>query len=452
MKKKLSVVTAGLVALVVLGAASPTPAAVAAGAAAVTATAPGAVASPPAAALADRSEAAKKKKRARFAVRSGVTLSNPLNESRNAINQKVLRVINHTRRGSTIRLASWNFDSWPYVTALTNAHRRGVSVRLLMARTMADNQGSGGPFAALRRNLAGSGNAQRKAADRSWARTCDHSCRGKGGAMHAKYYIFSRVGNSKKVVMNTSANLTAAAGRDVQWNDLFTTVGRDKTYDQYMLAFKQATADKPAPHLRYKDGDIVGFFFPLYNRKHPAMQMLEQVRCQGAKGAGTKGRTSIRVAQDVFNNEIGRQLALKLLQLHRRGCDVKVVYSQAVGASREIIKKLPHNHLVQDTNGDGAYDRYLHAKVLAISGRYGKNRGERIVLNGSANWSGTAIQSDEQGMIIDRDGVEKQYGAWINQMFRTHLVSVPYDPELDPDNDDPEMRRAVLDPYREMEG
>lgn len=451
MKKKLSVVATGLVALVALGAASPTPSAFAAGAAAVTTTAPAALASAPAPMAADRSTA-KKKRPKKFAVRPGVTLANPLNDTRNAINQKVLRSIDNARRGSIIRLASWNFDSWPYVTALTRAHRRGVSVRLLMARTMAENQGGGGPFAALRTNLAGAGNAQRKLADRSWARTCDHSCRGKGGAMHAKYYIFSRVGNSKKVVMNTSANLTAAAGRGVQWNDLYTTVGREKTYDQYMLAFKQATADKPAPHLRFRDGDITGFFFPLYNRKHPAMQMLDQVRCQGAKGAGTNGRTAIRVAQDVFNNEIGRQLALKLLKLHRRGCDVKVVYSQAVGASREIIKKLPHNHLVQDTNGDGAYDRYLHAKVLAISGRYGKNRGERIVLNGSANWSGTAIQSDEQGMIIDRDGIEKQYGAWINQMFRTHLVSVPYNPELDPDNDDPELRRVVLDPYREMEG
>ncbi len=452
MKKMLSVVTTGLLALVVLGAASPTPSAVAAGAGAVTTTAPAAVASVSLPAVAAEKKAAEKRKKKKFAVKPGLTLSNPLNDTKRAINSKVLRVIDNARRGSTIRMVSWNFDSWPYVRALTRAHRRGVSVRLIMARTMANGQGGKGPFATLRGNLAGYGNAGRPLKMRSWARTCDQSCRGKGGAMHAKYYIFSHVGNSKKVVMNTSANLTAAAGRGVQWNDLYTTVGRTKTYNEYMKVFQEAVADKPAPYHRFKDGTITGFFFPLYNRKHPALNMLEKVRCYGAKGAGINGRTAIRVAQDVFNNDIGHKLALKLRQLHRRGCDVKVVYSQAVGASKSVIKQLPHNHLVQDTDGDGAYDRYLHSKVLTISGRYGKDRGQRIILNGSANWSGTAIQSDEQGMIIDRDGVEKQYGKWINKMFATRLVSVPYNPELDPDNDDPEMRRAPLDPYREMEG
>lgn len=445
MKKKPSAVTAGLVALVVLGAASPAPSANAA-VGMPTSFAPAAISS-----RALPVVAAKDKPKKRFAVSPGVTLANPLNETRRAINGKVLRVIEHTRRGATIRLASWNFDSFAYVDALTAAHRRGVSVRLLMSRTMAGSQGGNGPFAVLRSNLRGSGNVERPLSDRSWARTCDHSCRGKGGAMHAKYYIFSRSGSSKKIVMNTSANLTAAAGRGIQWNDLYTVVGRDETYNQYMTAFKQATADRPFPYLKFTDGPIFGFFFPLYNREHPAMTMLKQVRCHGAKGAGTNGRTAIRVAQDVFNNEIGSEILLELRRLHRRGCDVKVVYSQAVGKSREIIKQMPHNHLVQDTDGDGAYDRYLHAKVLSISGYYGKDRGQRIVLNGSANFSGTAIQSDEQGMVIDRDSVERQYGTWINEMFRTHLVSVPYDPDTE-EGTDPEMRRAPVDPYSEMEG
>lgn len=450
MKKKLSVITAGVIALAVLGAASPaaTPAA-----AEAPATAASAATGANAVATAEKSTGttAGKKKRGKWVVRPGVTLANPLNDTRRAINRKIFNTINHTQRGATIRLASWNFDSFAYVDALTAAHRRGVSVQLLMARTMAAAQGGRGPFATLRRNLQGSGNTDRPLGMRSWARTCDHSCRGKGGAMHAKYYIFSKSGRSKKIVMNTSANLTAAAGRGVQWNDMFTAVGRDKTYNQYMKVFREAVRDQPAPFRDYQDGRIYGFWAPLYRHQHPALTMLNQVRCKGAKGAGIKGRTAIRVAQDVFNNKVGLEIALKLRQLHRAGCNVRVVYSQLVGASKSIIKQLPNNHLVQDTDGDGAYDRYLHAKVLSISGVYGKDRGKRIVLNGSANWSGTAVQSDEQGMIIEGEVVERAYGAWINQMFATHLVSAPYNPDLDPDNEET-GRRAVLDPYRNMEG
>lgn len=392
------------------------------------------------------SEEAGRHSRHPYEVRPGITLTNPLNRTRDDINVKVLDAINHARKGSTIRLVSWNFDSWPYVNALTRAHNRGVSVRLIMARGMAVNQGPKAPYWTLRRNLQGAGNERRPAELRSWTRTCSHSCRGRGGSMHAKYFVFSKTGRSKYVVMNSSANLTAAAAR-IQWNDMYTTVGREKIYDEYMKTFREASRDRPAKYRQFKDGTITGFFFPLGGRAHPAMRMLNRVQCHGARTT-SDGRTVVRAAQDVFNNKIGLVLARKLRELHRQGCDVKVVYSQAVGETRPVVKSIPHNHLVQDRDGDGSYDRYLHSKVLTISGHYNGNPRTRIVLNGSANWSGTAIQSDEQGMIIERDGVEKRYTRWINQMYRTHLVSAPYDPALD---EDAERRRGPVDPYAEME-
>ena len=170
--------------------------------------------------------------------------------------------------------------------------------------------------------------------------------------------------------------------------------------------------------------------------------------------AGINGKTSIRVAQDVFNNKRGATIARKLLALHRSGCNVRVVYSQAVGASKPFIAQLPHNHLVQDRDGDCSYDRYLHAKILAISGVYGNKPGERIILNGSGNWSATALKSDEQGMVVDSDTAEKKYSAWINEMFGIHLVSAPCDPsQIEEEDTRVNARGAVtFDPYREMEG
>ena len=108
----------------------------------------------------------------------------------------------------------------------------------------------------------------------------------------------------------------------------------------------------------------------------------------------------------------------------------------------KILQGVPRNHLVRDSDGDGAYDVYLHMKAMAISGHYGGRRGARIVYQGSENWSGLASQSDEQGLIINRARVEKQYGRQINRLFRIHLRSARPLPAA--------MR--VSDPYMYMEG
>ena len=62
--------------------------------------------------------------------------------------------------------------------------------------------------------------------------------------------------------------------------------------------------------------------------------MLNDVKCKGAKGAGIKGRTSIRIAQDVFNGGRGAKIARRIKELHRQGCNIRIVYSQMAGQSR----------------------------------------------------------------------------------------------------------------------
>jgi phosphatidylserine/phosphatidylglycerophosphate/cardiolipin synthase-like enzyme len=386
-----------------------------------------------------------------YQVKQGLTLINPLNATRDDIAVQIMRAVNHSFKGSRIRIATWNFDSWRFVGALTAAHKRGVSVRLILSRQLFIAQGPRGPAGSLARNLAGFGNAKRPANMRSKVLTCDHSCRGRGGAMHSKFYVFSKSGKSKRVVMNSSANLTAAS-RNVQWNDLYTVVDSRIAYRAYMDVFKEMELDKPSAYADFTDGKIYGFFYPGLSQPDIVMTMLNQVTCAGAKGAGINGKTAIRVGQDVFNNKRGVIIARKLLALHRAGCNVRVVYSQAVGESKGVIKQLPNNHLVQDRDGDCSYDRYLHAKILAISGVYAGKRNERIVLNGSGNWSATALKSDEQGMVIDRDSAERKYSAWINEMFRIRLVSAPCDPTLAAEDNRFGRTTGQIDPYREMEG
>ena len=391
----------------------------------------------------DRGVEREAKAPARFRVEKGVSFNAPRSQ---AINSKVLRAIRHTPKHGKIRAMTWNFNSWVFVGALRAAHKRGASVRIIMARTLANEQGPNGPFAVMRRALA-SGNKGRRQQYKSWFRTCSHSCRGTRGAMHSKLYLFSKVGRSTRVVMSSSANMTGSAAT-AQWNDMYTITERKKPYNVSIKVFNEAARDRPAPWHSYTDGTITGWFNPNNGRPDRPFQMLKKVKCHGAKGAGIRGRTSIRIAQDVFNGARGAKIARRIKELQRRGCNIRLVYSQLVGPSRGILAGVPKNHLVADRDGDGAYDIYLHMKAMSISGNYGNDRGTRIVFNGSANWSGLGLMADEQGLVIRRDGVERQYGRQINKLFNIHLRSVPLDPEVQ----EKVERGKVIDPYRNMEG
>lgn len=391
------------------------------------------------AAQAQRDDKAKPPKD-RFKPQKGVSFNAPGDQT---INAKLLRAIDHSHKGAKIRVMTWNFNSWVFVNHLRDAHNRGVSVRIIMARTLANEQGGNGPYAQMKRALAQNGN--RKPEMRSWFRTCSNSCRGKGGAMHSKLYLFSKVGAAEKVVYSSSANMTGSAASN-QWNDMYTIVGRKIPYKVSMMVFNEAARDKLAPWHKYEDGKIRGWFSPNRGRPDIPYEMLNDVKCKGAKGAGINGRTSIRIAQDVFNGGRGAKIAKRIKFLHQHGCNIRIVYSQMAGQSRAILAGVPKNHLVRDGDGDGAYDIYLHMKAMAISGNYKGDPGARIVFNGTANWSGIGLIADENGLVIEKDSVERLYGQRINKLFGIHLTSVPLDPEV------VEQRRAgTLDPYRNME-
>ena len=360
----------------------------------------------------------KKQKKKGYRPRPGPLFNSPGDFS---INNKVLKAIRHTKRGSKIRIMTWNFNSWAFVRALRKAHERGVSVRIIMARSLAHEQRRNGPYRTLKRALK---KQHRKQEMRSWFRVCKGSCRGRGGAMHAKMFLFSKTGKQPRVVMSSTGNLTGSAGKN-QYNDMYTIRGSRKAYKRSIQVFNQAARDRPAPPVTYRTGPVMGWFQPRHGRKDLVMQMLKKVRCKGARGAGINGRTSIRIAQDVMLGKRGIRIAKKLRGLHKHGCNIRLVYSQLGGRIWQITKNIPRNHLVADRDGDGAYDIYLHMKAMAISGNYDGKRNTRIVYQGSENWSPLAAMSDEQGLIIQRDGVEKAYGKRINRLFGIHLKSVP---------------------------
>ncbi len=343
---------------------------------------------------------------------TGVMFNSP---GEHSIIGHIRQTINRTPRGEKIRIMSWNFQHAGITRSLIDAHQRGVSVRVIMARQLADKQGYHGSFKRLGRALK-KGNRNRRAAMRSWTRTCSNSCRGRGGSMHAKMMLVTKAGGRSRIIQQGSANFTGSAANN-QWNDWYTTTGNKARFRGWMKVFREASQDRRADQRQFTTGKIWSWFSP--RKGDPVMKLLNKVRCKGARGAGINNRTSIRIASAVFQNERGIEIGRKLKRLYDAGCNIRVVFTMMTNKIRAAIRGVPVKQLAYDDNGDGSFDSYLHMKAMAISGHWDGNRGAHVVFNGSANWSRMGMVSDEHGMVITgKERLEKRYGRRISGLYR----------------------------------
>lgn len=387
----------------------------------------------------------------RYTPRTGVLTNDPRQTTKRRIMRHLIRTIQSTRPGESIRIISWNVASPVFVREMLAANARGVSVRLLMSQEKADEQTAAGDFWRLRRGLRNRSKTHPQPDNmRSWARGCERSCRGKGGIAHSKMYMFSRAGKAKYVVMSSSANATEVSVNS-QWNDMYTLVGNEKVYNKFIEVFNEAAKDQQVkPGYVTVDAKYVSAYFYPWNGRNAigdrAMNELNKITCKGATGGtGVAGRTRIRIAQDAIINERGIRLAKKLRDLWQRGCNIRIVYALLGSQARYVVRHtsrgpIPHQQIVSDFNADGVYDRYLHAKIMTVSGRYGKDSSARVAWQGSENWSGLAKLSDEQGFKIWRGGAEQTYTAWIDWLFF-------HPPPPPPPTTEARVRAAGIDPY-----
>lgn len=360
-----------------------------------------------------------------YTPRQGVTFNNPVGDrsARRAIYRKVIRSINSSPRGSDIYFFTWNFLTSQGTDALLRAQRRGVRVRLVMDDrnlTEIDNP----PFRRLRAGLR-RGSEDRRSVRRSWARVCDHSCRGKTGSAHSKFFLFSEVGKAKRVMIQGSANFTLASTNN-QWNDVFTHVGSKRVWDFGRRVFREAARDKPAdtPYASESIGNFRLIMFPNTGKNvpDPVQGLLNQVRCFGAANTAS-GRTVIRIAPDAVRQDRGMRLARKVRNLWERGCDVRIGYTVMGVKIGRMLRAgsgrgpVPMKHLVQDFDGDGEFDNYFHLKAMSIVGNVGGDRRGHVVLNGSSNWSGLAKVSDENLGIYWRKGLTRRYQKHLNYWY-----------------------------------
>jgi len=75
---------------------------------------------------------------------------------------------------------------------------------------------------------------------------------------------------------------------------------------------------------------------------------------------------------------------------------------------------------VQDFDGDGQFDNYFHLKAMTIVGHLGKDKSSWTTVNGSANWSGLARNSDENLGVFHSKKITKRYQKHLNYWY-THF-------------------------------
>ena len=330
-----------------------------------------------------------------------------------------------------IRFATWNMRSDDLTNALIAAHRRGVSVRVVIDRLNANPTNPNSSFERLT-NALKFGQKQRPRGMKSFTRRCVSACRAPRGIAHTKFYLFSKVRSGKNksvddVVMYGSANATDLAAFS-QSNDLYTLRGPGAIHGEFDRIYRQMTRDKKVtqPYEAYDHGSFSEYFYPykgVGTDADPLMADLNAIVCKGATdGTGTKEVTKIRIAQTSMWGDRGIKIARRLATMWNRGCDIKLVYavlgnevlSQLRRASRGGV---PIRQIAQDPNRDGIYDRYLHMKNMSVSGVYAGTTNVQVTWNGSANWTSVALASDEVVARIYSGRVRREYSRWVDYLF-----------------------------------
>ncbi len=316
---------------------------------------------------------------------------------------------------STIKIAVYSIADLEFSKALAAAQRRCVSVKVMMNSHLTVTTSRS--WAMIVDSLGK--RPQDYDASRSFAMRCTNGCLGTS-VMHAKYFLFSRAGRARDVVMTGSSNITRNAVR-VQWNDLYTSVGNHALYAQFRDHFRAMIPDvaEQGPW-KYRAGRYTTLFYPdrrMTRTTDQARRTLHNVRCTGARGAGIHGHSVVTIAMHAWFGIRGLYLAREVHRLYRQGCYVRILYSfmsrrtyDALGTARGARMTVRR---VQFPGSLGLVAvKYSHMKLLAVSGRLGADRSAFVTWTGSNNWTDRGNHADE---VILRIASKRVYRAYVRQ-------------------------------------
>ena len=378
----------------------------------------------------------------KWKVPTGAKFNNPMIPSKRfVIERHVLRAIRNTPKGEKITISAYSLDRQVYADELIRARKRGVKVRVLLNDHLV-------PGAQVRIQRVLGHNTTKK----NFLKRCTSGCRADENEynnLHSKFYLFSRTGKNRNVVMLGSYNMTLNAVR-WQWNDLWTTVGKATLYDQYIDLFNDMRPDWDKRRATYAfceaglncpAGDQQKYYnivFPRYTTpsNDAVLDILNNIQCVYTDAAGAQRRTQLALSMHSMRGRRGNYIADKLRDLYAQGCNLRVNYGlmgfhtkQHIGAptarGRVPLRSTGFNLKEDVPTGDSEIDnmpeyieRYTHHKYFVLRGSYKGNVDSHMVWTGSTNWSSLGTPQDEILFSMHGRGNVRDYMENFNLMWQ----------------------------------
>ena len=385
-----------------------------------------------------------------FSPRKGASFNRPLSPAYTKVNiNKIIRTVNSmpgykqaTRstcpwnprlRPSSIRITLFSLTGHRLAKALVAAHRRCVSVQILMNNHL---DRTNDPSWKVLEDAMGPKVYNGGHAKRSFAHRCSYGCRG-SGVLHTKMFLFNSTAPSSRfnkitaMVTMGSSNMTFNA-TNIQYNDLFTVRGREDLYSTYLHQFNLMKRDNGVTRrlVQVKNGAYQTTFWPQDpGGPDPTMQALRSISCTGVTGgAGYRGRTMVHINMHAWFNERGLGLARQVRKLYNQGCYVRILYSfMSYGVYKQLHNGTGPRMSVRRTlfSHDGHHGYvYSHFKNILASGNVGGNTHARVVWTGSNNFTNGGTHYDEVMMRIPFTSVYNDYRNQFNYMQRRKSSAV----------------------------
>ena len=349
----------------------------------------------------------------------GPKFNNPMiDKDRYVIERHLLRAIRNTPRNEKITISAYSLDRQVVADELIRAHNRGVKVKVLLNDHLI-------PGAQVRMAKVLGRNTKKS----SFIRRCVSGCRADENEynnLHSKFYLFSRTGRNRNVVMLGSHNMTLNAVQ-WQWNDLWTTVGKPALYDQFEALFNDMRPDWDRRRATYAfcdngldcpAGDLQKYYNIVFPRattptNDAVIDILNNIQCLYVDATGVERRTLLRLSMHTMRGNRGNYIADKLRELYAAGCNLRVNYGlmgfhtkQQIGAptSRGRVPLRSTGFNLADDVYTGvpeiddmpeAIERYTHHKYFVLKGSYKGVVDSNIVWTGSTNWSSLGTPQDE---------------------------------------------------------
>ncbi|WP_433180560.1 phospholipase D-like domain-containing protein [Actinoallomurus sp. CA-150999] len=340
----------------------------------------------------------------------------------NAIAHQVNQLTAGAPRGALIQIAVFMFTSKAFAQTLIDAKKRGARVQLVVDASTRDNDA----YRSVERALGTS----RKSS--SWVVACRSGCIG-DAIMHNKFFLFSRTGRARDVVVQSSANLTTR-NRVNAWNNAFTISDARlyRAYGRYFAAL--AVRRHERDHYRVAhSGRVTAYTFPRAGdspKTDTLYELLGHVGC--ARG------TAVRVT--TFN--LSRTaVAERLWSLSHQGCDVRVIYTNLSARAHDILAQdggpqlLNSHYLYFNEDGDEV-DAFAHSKYVLIDGTYAGHT-RKVVITGSPNYTEPALRHNDETMItIEGADIYRAYQGNFARLWQAAQTHYQLNGDV-PDPDDP---------------